>query len=89
MAQHHDSQGITVIFVVNIVMSKNKFKEEYLQWQNNPEAEDIFKAKAIEVEDRMAFFQKYKNEYFKGEVSWVPLHRAMLQNWESGDPDTL
>ncbi|HMX87245.1 MAG: arginine--tRNA ligase [Saprospiraceae bacterium] len=86
-----DSQGIKGDHFVGeyYVLFENKFKEEYLQWQNTPEAEDIFKAKAVVGEDRMAFFQKYKNEYFNRESKLGAAARAMLQNWESGDPDTL
>ena len=81
------------------VLFEEKFREEYTQWQQTGEADDIFNNKKNEIKEikeikeeavaKKLFFKKFKNTYFN---EYSPLGREareMLQKWEAGNPETV
>ncbi len=68
------------------VIFEQKFMEEYLDWQNTPQAEIIYQEKKKENEDKQQFFKRYKNEYFNDYSILGNEARDMLLAWETNDP---
>jgi arginyl-tRNA synthetase len=71
------------------VLFENKFKEEYINWQQSTEAFDIWQSKKKEDETKELFYAKFKNEYFNQYSSLGKAAGEMLRKWESGDEEVI
>ena len=71
------------------VLFENKFKEEYINWQQSTEAFEIWQSKKKEDETKELFYAKFKNEYFNQYSSLGKAAGEMLRKWESGDEDVI
>lgn len=70
------------------VLFDKMLKEEYFQWQNTKEAEEIFNRNS-EGFDRETFFKKFKNEYFNEFSNLGHAARELLIKWEKKDSETI
>ncbi|MEO5907393.1 MAG: arginine--tRNA ligase, partial [Saprospiraceae bacterium] len=66
-----------------------EFQKEYKEWQQSDEAKEIFEKSPDKDLDEVAFFKKYKNQYFNTASKLGRVAREMLLKWESNDPDTM
>jgi len=64
-----------------------KFREEYLKWQESEKALAVFQQ--AEGDDKEAFFSKFKNDYFNQYSAIGAEAREMLLKWEAGDSETV
>lgn len=71
------------------VLFEQKFQEEYTKWQASSEGVAAFAKRKDEKQDQAAFFKAYKNTYFNAESALGKEAKAMLRNWEDGDPETV
>ena len=86
------------------VMFAKRFKEEYAAWQKTPEAKTRFEAwrdeqskggsseqqENVEQEELEArFYAHYEDAYFNQESELGQATRAMLVDWERGEPGVL
>lgn len=70
------------------VKFNNEFVNEYKNWQDTKEADELFN-KQTEEKDKTKFFSNYKNEYFNQYSSLGAEAREMLLKWEAKDPSTM
>ncbi len=66
-----------------------ELREEYLQWQDTPEADEAFKSNAKKDESKEAFFKRWKNDYFNKVSQLGAEVRQMLRDWESGKEEVV
>lgn len=71
------------------VLFEQKFQEEYKAWQVAEAGQEIYQSKKKEEDNETSFFKGYKNEYFNNYSTLGKAAKAMLLNWEAGDPDTI
>lgn len=71
------------------VLFDQKFKSEFLEWQNNPKANEVYQSNHKTDESPKDFFARYKNTYFNEYSTLGREAREMLNRWEAGDAETL
>lgn len=71
------------------VLFEKKFREEYEQWQQTEEAEEVYRSRKEEGQSREAFFKSFKQDYFNEFSRLGAEAKKMLQQWEAGDPGTV
>jgi len=71
------------------VLFDQKFKEEYLAWQDTAKAEEVWLDKRKKDQEKAEFFKAFKNTYFNDYSDLGAEAKAMLLNWEQQDPDTI
>ena len=71
------------------VMFDQKLGEEYVQWQESSQANEVFQSHGKPGESKGDFFKRYKNDYFNHVSLLGAEAREMLRKWEEGDEETL
>ncbi len=66
---------------------ENRFRQEYLEWQESKAADMVFKSRDKKDLDKPEFFKSYKNEYFNEHSALGREAKAMLLKWEANDPE--
>lgn len=69
------------------VLFEKHFKEEFAQWQESEEAQNLYKKDAKEGEEPSTFFKRYKNIYFNTHGNLGSEAKEMLNKWEANDPE--
>lgn len=71
------------------VLFEQKFREEYVAWQESEAGEECYINLKKENEAKADFFKRFKNEYFIKHSVLGKEASEMLRNWEAGDPETM
>ncbi|MCB0668995.1 MAG: arginine--tRNA ligase [Saprospiraceae bacterium] len=71
------------------VLFEKLFAEEYRNWQETPEAVELYHSREDQSIDRSEFFKEFKNHYFNQYSALGRAAKEMLLKWEEGDEDTL
>ena len=83
-----DSSGIKGDFLVGkyYVLFEQKFKAEYLAWQETSEANLLLAERKKSEQSEADFWKGYKNTYFNDFSELGKKAKAMLLKWEDNDP---
>ncbi|THH41241.1 arginine--tRNA ligase [Neolewinella litorea] len=71
------------------VMFETRFQEEYRQWQQSEDAQQVLQAKNKKDLPEKEFWKGYKNTYFNNFSDLGAAAKEMLLKWEQGDPETV
>jgi arginyl-tRNA synthetase len=71
------------------VLFENKFKEEYQAWQQSEQGQGLYREKARPEQEQEPFFKDFKNTYFNEYSALGAAAKAMLLQWEAGEPEVI
>lgn len=70
------------------VKFEQAFRAEYANWQTSAEGQQVYATSKKEDQSAEAFFKAYKDQYFNQYSELGGAAKAMLRQWEAGDPAT-
>ena len=84
-----ESEGIKSDHFVGkyYVLFDQKLNQEYAEWQQIKEAEQVYHSQRKEGEEQDSFFKRYKNTYFNENSELGGKAKSMLIKWEEGDSE--
>ncbi len=71
------------------VLFEDKFKAEYQAWQQSEQGQAVYREKARPEQSSEDFFKDFKNSYFNDYSTLGAAAKAMLLQWEAGEPAVI
>jgi arginyl-tRNA synthetase len=71
------------------VLFEDKFKAEYQAWQQSEQGQEVYREKARPELSPEDFFKDFKNSYFNDYSTLGAAAKAMLLQWEAGEPTVI
>ncbi|MCB0643575.1 MAG: arginine--tRNA ligase, partial [Phaeodactylibacter sp.] len=68
---------------------ESRFRAEYAAWQSTDAAIAVYESNKKEDQSEAEFFNAFKNQYFNDYSALGQAAKAMLLQWEAGDPETV